>query len=333
MACGHGCLIAEGRRGICKVRYNRGGELKVPFGYVAGLASDPVEKKPFFHVFPGRDALTFGMLGCDFHCGYCQNWVTSQALRDGASRAPIQPATTAQIVGAAQRAGARLVISSYNEPLITAEWAVAVFKEAGERGFACGFVSNGNATPEALDFLAPWIRCYKVDLKTFDDRRYRLLGGTLAHVQETIRQVHACGIWLEVLTLLVPGWNDSEDELRAIARFIAAINPAIPWHVTAFHKDYQMTEPANTTAADLVRAAEIGAGEGLHFVYAGNLPGRVGPWENTRCPGCGRTLVERRGYVIHDYQITPDGRCRGCGRPIPGLWPTETARELSANAG
>ncbi len=333
VACGHRCLIAEGRRGICKVRLNRGGELKVPFGYVAGLASDPVEKKPFFHVFPGSDALTFGMLGCDFHCGYCQNWVTSQALRDEASRAPIQPATTAQIVGAAQRSGAKLVVSSYNEPLITAEWAVAVFKDASERGFACGFVSNGNATPEALDFLAPWIRCYKVDLKTFDDRRYRSLGGTLAQVQETIRQVHARGIWLEVLTLLVPGWNDSEDELRAIARFIAAINPAIPWHVTAFHKDYQMTEPANTTAADLVRAAEIGAGEGLHFVYAGNLPGRVGPWENTRCPGCGRTLVERRGYVIRDYQITPDGGCRSCGRLISGLWPTETARESSANAG
>lgn len=320
VACGHRCLIAEGQRGICKVRFNRGGELRVPFGYVAGLASDPVEKKPFFHVFPGSDALTFGMLGCDFHCGYCQNWVTSQALRDEASRAPIQPATAAQLVGAAERAGAKLVVSSYNEPLITAEWAVAVFKEAVARGLVCGFVSNGHATPEALDFLAPWIRCYKVDLKTWDDRRYRALGGTLAPVQETVRQLHARGIWLEVLTLLVPGWNDGEDELRAIARFVASVSPTIPWHVTAFHKDYQMTEPANTTAADLVRAAEIAASEGLQFVYAGNLPGRVGPWENTRCPGCGRTLVERCGYLIRDYQITAQGQCPDCGRAIPGLW-------------
>jgi len=321
VACGHRCLIAEGRRGICKVRFNAAGELKVPFGYVAGVASDPVEKKPFFHVHPGTDALTFGMLGCDFHCGYCQNWVTSQALRDEASGTPVQAATPAQLVGAAERSGARLVVSSYNEPLITAEWAVAVFQEAGQRGFICGFVSNGNATPEALEFLQPWIRCYKVDLKSFDDRRYRSLGGTLAHVQETIREVHARGIWLEVLTLLVPGWNDSEAELRSITRFIASISPEIPWHVTAFHKDYRMTEPANTTVADLVRAAEIGASEGLQFVYAGNLPGRVGEWENTRCPGCRRTLIERCGFSVRDYRLTPEGRCPSCGRRIPGIWP------------
>jgi len=320
VACGHRCLIGEGRRGICRVRFNAGGELRVPFGYVAGLASDPVEKKPFFHVFPGSDALTFGMLGCDFHCGYCQNWVTSQALRDDAAGAPVQAATVTQLVGAAERSGARLVVSSYNEPLITAEWAVAVFQEARERGFTCGFVSNGNATPEALDFLQPWIRCYKVDLKTFDDRRYRSLGGTLAQVQETIRAVHARGIWLEVLTLLVPGWNDSEAELHDIAQFIASISPEIPWHVTAFHKDYQMTGPANTTAANLIRAAEIGAAEGLHFVYAGNLPGRVGIWENTRCPGCGRSLIERCGYLIRSNELAADGKCPGCGRPIPGLW-------------
>jgi pyruvate formate lyase activating enzyme len=320
VACGHRCLIAEGRRGICKVRFNAGGELKVPFGYVAGLASDPVEKKPFFHVFPGSDALTFGMLGCDFHCGYCQNWVTSQALRDDAAGAPVQTAAVQTLIGAAERAGARLVVSSYNEPLITAEWAVAVFQEARERGFTCGFVSNGNATPEALDFLQPWIRCYKVDLKTFDDRRYRSLGGKLEHVLETIRMLHARGIWLEVLTLLVPGWNDSEEELRDIARFVASVSPEIPWHVTAFHQDYQMTGPRNTTASDLVRAAEIGAGEGLQFVYAGNLPGRVGSWENTRCPGCKRTLVERTGYFIGRNEVTADGQCPGCGKPIPGIW-------------
>lgn len=330
VACGHRCLIAEGRRGICKVRFNAGGELKVPFGYVAGVASDPVEKKPFFHVYPGSDALTFGMLGCDFHCGYCQNWVTSQALRDEASGTPVQAATAAQLVGAAERSGARLVVSSYNEPLITAEWAVAVFKEAGERGFICGFVSNGNATPEALDFLQPWIRCYKVDLKSIDDRRYRLLGGTLAHVQETIRGVHARGIWLEVLTLLVPGWNDGEDELRSIARFIAGISPEIPWHVTAFHKDYRMTEPANTTVADLVRAAEIGASEGLQFIYAGNLPGRVGEWENTRCPGCRRTLIERHGFLVRDCRLTPDGKCPDCGRKIPGIWLADNAKKTAA---
>ena len=170
-ACGHRCLIAPGRRGICKVRFNYEGKLRVPFGYVAGVQCDPVEKKPFNHVYPGTDALTFGMMGCDFHCSYCQNWVTSQALRDEASSVPVQPVTARQLVAAGQRLGARLVVSSYNEPLITAEWAVAVFQEAKEAGIACAFVSNGNATAEALDFLRPWIIAYKIDLKGFDDRQ------------------------------------------------------------------------------------------------------------------------------------------------------------------
>src|SRR5213592_4266449 len=207
-ACGHRCLIGEGRRGICKVRFNQGAQLRVPFGYVAALQCDPVEKKPFFHVHPGSDALTFGMMGCDFHCPYCQNWVTSQALRDPAAVAPIQNVTPEQLVGAARRLDASLVVSSYNEPLITAEWAVAVFQNARAAGLRCAFVSNGNATAEALDFLQPWIVAYKVDLKSFDDKHYRQLGGTLAHVTETIRMVCERGLWLEVVTLLVPGFND-----------------------------------------------------------------------------------------------------------------------------
>src|SRR5271169_5731374 len=245
VACGHRCLLAPGRRGICRVRFNRDGKLRVPFGYVAGVQSDPVEKKPFFHVYPGSDALTFGMMGCDFHCSYCQNWVTSQALRDPASMVPIQPTTPSQLVNTGKRVGSRLVVSSYNEPLITAEWAVAVFQEAKAAGLACAFVSNGNATPEALDFLRPWIVAYKNDLKGFDERRYRTLGGTLERVTEGIRMVHERGLWLEVVTLVVPGFNDSEAELRKITQFLAGISRDIPWHVTAFHKDYKMTDPPN----------------------------------------------------------------------------------------
>ncbi len=214
VACGHRCLIGEGKRGICKVRFNEAGELKVPFGYVAGLQCDPVEKKPFFHVHPSSDALTFGMMGCDLHCSYCQNWVTSQALRDSSAVAPIREVTPAQLVETARREGARLVVSSYNEPLITAEWAVAVFERAKAAGLDCAFVSNGNATPEVLDFLQPWIVAYKVDLKSFDDRHYRSLGGMLSNITDTIRMVHARGIWLEIVTLVIPGFNDSEDELR-----------------------------------------------------------------------------------------------------------------------
>jgi pyruvate formate lyase activating enzyme len=330
VACGHRCLLSPGRRGICKVRFNDAGQLRVPFGYVAGgLASDPVEKKPFFHVYPGTDALTFGMLGCDFHCPYCQNWVTSQALRDEKSSAPIVELSPDQIVNAARRSRARLVVSSYNEPLITAEWAVAVFQAAKAAGLACAFVSNGNATPEALDFLRPWIVAYKIDLKGFDEKRYRTLGGTLEHVTNGIRLVHERGLWLEVVTLIVPGFNDNESELHDLAQFLAGVSRDIPWHVTAFRPDYKMTGPPATTASQLMRAAEIGAAAGLRFVYAGNLPGRVGPWEDTRCPHCVEKLITRTGYNIRDFRITGDGKCPQCQNVIPGLWPAGGAAEVN----
>ena len=333
VACGHRCLIAPGHRGICRVRFNQAGQLRVPYGYVAGVQCDPVEKKPFFHVYPGSDALTFGMMGCDFHCSYCQNWVTSQALRDPASRAPIQPVTPEQLVGMGHRLGARLVVSSYNEPLITAEWAVAVFQPAHEAGIPCAFVSNGNATPEALDFLRPWIVAYKIDLKSFDDKRYRTLGGTLGHVTEGIRMVHERGLWLEVVTLIVPGFNDSNSELRQAAGFLASVSRDIPWHVTAFHQDYKMTGAANTAAAQLVRAAEIGAEAGLRFIYAGNAPGRVGPWENTWCPGCHARLIDRVGYLVREYNLTPEGRCPHCRALIPGIWSAAGAAEVPIGHG
>ncbi|MGA2662424.1 MAG: AmmeMemoRadiSam system radical SAM enzyme, partial [Verrucomicrobiota bacterium] len=326
LACGHRCLIPPGRRGICKVRFNQAGQLRVPFGYVAGVQCDPVEKKPFYHVYPGSDALTFGMLGCDFHCGYCQNWVTSQALRDPASATPIQSVRPEQLAQTGRRLGARLVVSSYNEPLITAEWAVAVFQEAKAAGLACAFVSNGNATAEALDFLQPWIVAYKIDLKSFDDKRYRSLGGVLEHVTQSIRMVHERGLWLEVVTLLVPGFNDSDQETRRMARFICSVSPDIPWHVTAFHPNYKMTAPPNTVSARLVQVAEIGAEEGLRFVYAGNAPGQVGDWEHTWCPKCRQLLIARRGYLVAQYNLTASGECPRCRTPIPGLWPGDPAR-------
>jgi pyruvate formate lyase activating enzyme len=317
-----------GRHGICRVRFNQEGQLRVPFGYVGGLQCDPVEKKPFFHVYPGTDALTFGMLGCDFHCSYCQNWVTSQALRDEAAQAPIHLVTPQQLVNKGRQLGARLVVSSYNEPLITAEWAVAVFQQAKEAGLACAFVSNGNATSEVLDYLRPWIVAYKIDLKGFDEKRYRTLGGTLEHVTEGIRMVHERGLWLEVVTLVVPGFNDSETELRQIARFLASISRDIPWHVTAFHKDYKMRKAPNTGAKQLIRAAEIGTEEGLRYIYAGNAPGYVGPWENTYCPNCHEKLIDRFGYLVREYKLTVDGKCPGCGTAIPGIWPATGAAEV-----
>ena len=318
-ACAHRCLIAPGQRGICKVRFNDGGSLRVPFGYVAGLAIDPIEKKPFFHVLPGARALSFGMLGCDFHCAFCQNWLSSQVLRDPRAGAGVEEVTAKDIAAMAQRHDAPIVTSTYNEPLITSEWAVAVFREARKVGLLCSYVSNGNATPEVLDYLAPYVSLFKVDLKSFQDRRYRELGGTLEAVLRTIRDLHQRGIWVEVVTLVVPGFNDSPEELRDIARFLVSVSPDIPWHVTAFHGDYKMGDREATDAARILAAADIGAAEGLRFVYAGNLPGGTNGWENTRCPGCGALLVERRGFSVIQNRIV-EGHCPGCGRTIPGVW-------------
>jgi len=319
-ACGHRCLIPPGRDGICRVRFNDKGTLRVPFGYVAGLQLDPVEKKPFFHALPGAKALSFGMLGCDYHCGYCQNWVTSQALRDPTAMAPTESVSPADIVSAAKRAGARIVTSTYNEPLITSEWAVEVFKAAKAEGLLCSYVSNGNGTEEVLEYLRPWVSLYKVDLKGFRDRPYRDLGGTLERVLFTIRALHAKGIWVEVVTLVVPGLNDSPEELRDIARFLVSVSPDIPWHVTAFHPDYRMDDRPATSVQSLLRAAETGASEGLHFVYAGNLPGAVRSWENTYCPGCRALLVERLGYRILRNRMDATGRCPECRQAVPGVW-------------
>lgn len=324
LACGHRCVIKPGKRGVCQVRFNEGGSLRVPWGYVAALQADPIEKKPFSHVLPGAIALTFGMLGCDFKCGYCQNWLTSQALRNPASDAAanlVRQITPEEIVEAALRIGADAVVSSYNEPLITSEWAVDVFQKARESGLKCAFVSNGNATPEALAYLLPYLDAYKVDLKSMRQETYRQLGGALKHVLATIEQAHALGLWVEVVTLAVPGLNDSNEEFWNAARFLAGISPDIPWHVSAFHPDYQMTARDFTPPESLVRAADIGREAGLRYVYAGNLPGRVGEYEDTFCAGCGRALIRRRHYEVREYHLDGSGRCVTCGLRLPGIWP------------
>ena len=319
-ACGHNCKIPTGALGVCKVRYNEEGRLMVPWGYAAGVQCDPIEKKPFFHVHPGALAYSFGMLGCDLHCGYCQNWVTSQALRDPDAVAPPLDVSPARLVRDALSRNAKIVVSTYNEPLITSEWAVAIFKEARDAGLMTGFVSNGNGTPRVLEYLRPWIDAYKVDLKSFDDRHYRELGGRLQPILDTIRQLHDMGVWLELVTLLIPGFNDSPDELARLTEFVASVSPDIPWHVTAFHGDYKMTDPQTTTPAMLRTAADIASNAGLRYVYAGNLPGRVDGLEHTWCPGCRTPLIERYGYLIRSYNLTPTGGCPSCGLQIPGRW-------------
>ncbi len=329
VACGHRCLIQDGRSGVCKVRFNRGGELRVPWGYVGSLQCDPIEKKPFFHAFPGRDALSFGMLGCDFHCSYCQNWVTSQALRDDRSLAPPMFCEPIDLVNLAIQNRAPVMVSTYNEPLITSDWSQDVFRLARERGITCGYVSNGNATPEVLKYIRPFVDLYKVDLKGFDDKHYRELGGKLKNVLDTIGMLKEMGIWIEIVTLTVQGWNDSEHELCGIAKFLAGISRDIPWHVTSFHPDYKMSADkgfVKTQAETLIRAYNYGREAGLHFVYPGNLPGQVGAREHTYCPHCDQLAIKRSGFYVLFNTMEGD-TCFNCGKKIPGVWEASPPRQ------
>ncbi|MBX3065998.1 MAG: AmmeMemoRadiSam system radical SAM enzyme [Anaerolineae bacterium] len=320
-ACGHRCLIRDGGRGVCKVRYNEGGVLRVPHGYVGALQVDPIEKKPFNHITPSATVISFGMLGCDLHCSYCQNWEISQHGRDKQAGRDPYVTSAAELVKIGKSRGATAIASTYNEPLITSEWAVTIFKEAHRQGMKALYISNGNGTPEVIRYLRPHLDGYKIDLKAMNDKTYRQLGGVLQNVLDTIRLVKESGLWLEIVTLIVPGLNDSPDELWDAARFIRSVSPDIPWHVTAFHPDYRMTDPPSTTEKMLVNAAEIGAEAGLHYVYAGNAPGRVGDWEHTRCPSCQRIVVRRFGFRVIENQLSATaGHCPGCQTLIHGVW-------------
>tara|TARA_B100000929_G_scaffold287974_1_gene275563 strand:- start:58 stop:1146 length:1089 start_codon:yes stop_codon:yes gene_type:complete len=318
-ACGHLCKLKSGQRGICKVRYNDQGILRVPFNYVAGLQNDPIEKKPFFHALPGSRAMSFGMLGCDFRCAYCQNWFTSQTLRDNLSTQESTHMTAKDICELAQRNDARTIVSTYNEPLITSEWAVEVFQEARKRGIRTAFVSNGHGTPEVIEYISPWIDFYKIDLKTFSDKNYRKLGGNLTAVLDTVGRVFSAGMWTEIVTLVIPDYNDSDKELTNIAEFIASISLDIPWHVTAFHPDYKMQDRGRTPVTTLLRAREHGKQAGLKFVYSGNVPGQAENAENTYCPECDKALVTRIGFRLRNNYLQ-DGCCPKCREPIAGRW-------------
>jgi len=318
LACAQRCLIRPGKRGICRVRFNEGGTLRVPSGYVTGLAPDPIEKKPFFHLLPGSVTLSFGMAGCNFHCPHCQNWQISQAGRR-CEPDRLMPVTPEAMTEMARRSGARVVVSTYNEPLITAEWAAAIFEAARRKGLRCAMVSNGYASPEVIARLRPLVNGFKIDLKGFDDRQYRRFGGRLQPVLDSIVRWREAGVWVEVVTLVIPGVNDDPEELRHLAKFLCSVSPDIPWHVTAFHPAFQMTETPPTPASTLEKARAIGLEAGLRFVYAGNIPGAVDGGEDTWCPSCRNVLIRRHGFRVIENHLS-DGKCPACGTAIAGVW-------------
>ncbi len=320
LACSHYCVIFEGKKGICRVRFNNKGKLYVPHGYVAGLGNDPVEKKPLYHFLPGTNTMTFGMFGCNFHCPFCQNWLSSQVMKD--ERAGYEPyiISSSEIVELALKYNSSSITSSYNEPAITIEWAKEIFEKAKEKRLRTAVISNGYFSKESLDYILPYLDAYKVDLKSFDDKNYRILGAGIKPVLESIRYAKEKGLWVEIVTLLIPDFNDSEQELRNIARFIKDISPEIPWHITAFHPDYKMRDREFTSQDSLLKAATIAKSEGLLYIYIGNIyGGPLAKWENTYCPSCGKPVIKRKGFSTYDLKIK-NGKCVHCDFAIAGVW-------------
>jgi pyruvate formate lyase activating enzyme len=315
--CAHRCVVRPGRLGICGVRENRDGRLvSLAYGKVVAIGLDPIEKKPLFHVAPGSTAYSIATAGCPFHCTFCQNWEIAQGPRLGLSL-PTRPLPPDRVVEEARLHGAASIAYTYVEPTVFLEYALDTARLAHVAGIRNLFITDGYATPEAVDLLAPVLDAANVDLKSFDDRFYRkLCGGRLAPVLQSIVAMRRAGIWLELTTLIIPGRNDDEGELRALTSWIVeTVGPETPWHVSRFFPAHRMFDVPPTPLETLRRAADLGREAGLVHVYVGNAP-ELG-LEDTACAGCGRTLIERRGYRVRTH-LTDDGRCPGCGRLLAG---------------
>jgi pyruvate formate lyase activating enzyme len=316
--CAHRCLIFPGKRGICQVRENRDGTLySLVYGRLISRAIDPIEKKPLFHFHPGSASYSIATVGCNFHCRQCQNWEISQYPREHCGEIIGKSFTPEEIVADAKRHHCQSISYTYVEPTVFFEFAYDTAKLAREAGMKNVFVSNGYLTPEATRTIAPYLDAINIDIKAFQDKTYRkYYGATLQPVLDTVKLMRKLGIWVEVTTLIIPTINDSEEELCEIARFLCAVDPAIPWHVTQFYPNYKLLDRSPTPVATLRRARQIGLEEGLRYVYEGNVPGEGG--ENTYCYECGELLIERWGFSISQHMIE-DGHCLRCGAEIAGI--------------
>jgi pyruvate formate lyase activating enzyme len=323
--CAHRCVVRLGRTGICGVRENRDGVLySTAYGAAVAIATDPIEKKPLFHVAPGTRAYSLATAGCPFHCMFCQNWEIAQGPRLG-MRLPASPLPPEQAVAEALRQGVRSIAYTYVEPTVFLEYALAIARPAKAAGLLNLFITDGYATPEAIDLLATVLDAANVDLKAFDDAFYRRrCGARLAHVLEAIEAYHRAGVWLEITTLVIPGENDDPGHLRELTAWLVEhVGPETPWHVSRFFPAFRMQDTPPTPLATLRRAAEIGLEAGLKHVYVGNAPELA--MEDTHCVGCGALLIARRGYQVVRC-LADDGTCHRCGRTLAG-------RALEAGAG
>jgi len=316
--CAHRCLIPPGGRGVCMVRENREGKLySLVYGRIVSQALDPVEKKPLFHFLPGTGTLSIATVGCNFRCDFCQNYEISQFPREYGGRIVGEKVTPEELVAAAKSTQARSISYTYTEPTIFFELCYETGKLAAKEGLKNIFVTNGYMTEEALEEAKGWLHAANVDLKSFSEDFYRrFCGASLQPVLDTIRRMWEAGIWVEVTTLVIPGRNDSEEELRWIAEFLAGISPDIPWHISRFVPAYKVWDLPSTPVGTLRKAREIGLSAGLHFVYMGNVPGEG---EDTFCPSCGKVLIKRYGFYVLKNDLQ-EGHCPHCGTGIPGVW-------------
>ena len=315
--CAHHCLIKEDKRGICYVRQNQGGTLySLVYGKVISMNVDPIEKKPLFHFLPASTSLSIATVGCNFRCEHCQNFEISQYPKEHEDIAG-RSVTPEDVVEAAAVSGCESISYTYTEPTIFFEFAYECAKLARQRGIKNIFVSNGYTSPEATRTIAPYLDGNNIDLKGSDDFYKKICGARLEPVRETIRLMKGLGVWVEVTTLIIPDYNDSDEDLREIAEFIGSVDTSIPWHVTQFYPTYKLTDKPRTPIKTLQRAREIGFQAGLKYVYEGNVPGEGG--ENTYCPNCKETLISRFGFHIGAMKMLRS-KCLKCGAQIEGVW-------------
>jgi pyruvate formate lyase activating enzyme len=314
LLCPHACRLDRGQTGLCNVRQYDGDALvSLVYGYPVSGVADPIEKKPLYHFYPGTNAYSYATVGCNLACTFCQNYSLSQVDKVLPRARFVAPE---ELVEHAVSAGCKTIAHTYSEPTIFAEYALDVARAGRARGLDSVFVTNGFVHGEARREIGATIQAANVDLKSFSDQTYRTVcRGRLQPVLETIAEWHSAGVWVEVTTLVIPGLNDSPQELGDMAGFLADIDPGIPWHVSRFHPDYHMTDRGVTPVSTLKAAVAAGTRAGLHHVYVGNLAGEGG--EHTQCGQCQRRLISRHRFVVLDNQVR-NGCCPSCEAPLPG---------------
>jgi pyruvate formate lyase activating enzyme len=321
--CAHECRIAEGRKGVCQVRENRGGTLyTLVYGRTIARHVDPVEKKPLFHFYPGSRVYSVATPGCNFRCMWCQNADISQMPRERHLRMGAE-ASPEQIVSGARQNRCRSIAYTYTEPTIFFEYSYDTARVAHDEGIANIYVTNGFMTEAMLETFDPHLDAANVDLKAFRDETYReYAGGRLQPVLDSLKKMKELDIWVEVTTLVIPEVNDDPEELREVASFISGeLGPETPWHISRFRPSYKMRDRPPTPRATLRQAQQIGEEEGLRYVYLGNLPGE----SNTICHACGETVVRRSGYRIVAHLVDEAGRCMNCSTEVAGVGMAGTA--------